>query len=228
MLFKNEHTPSLIPKLFFMFCLTFAVALASYLLFTPAKNIIYFLQPYARDGNFVREVITIACLIIYLFRLYFTTFVFLKRKMVWGEIFIISTLMSAALFALGHAGGFSSATLNLFDYFGILLYIIGSWLNTQSEYTRYFWKKDDNNKGKLYTEGLFKYSMHINYFGDVLLFSGLVLITQSFTLFIIPFAMLVNFVVSIIPRLDKYLESKYGNDFVDYSAKTKKLIPWIY
>jgi protein-S-isoprenylcysteine O-methyltransferase Ste14 len=36
------------------------------------------------------------------------------------------------------------------------------------------------------------------------------------------------FVFFIIPRLDKYLAEKYKDDFKEYAAKTKKLIPWIY
>ena len=82
MFFKNEHTPSLLPKFIFMIVLTSAVLLAAYLIFTNANNIISFLRPYAKEGNFTRQVIMISCLFIYLMRLVFTNFVFLKRKMV--------------------------------------------------------------------------------------------------------------------------------------------------
>ena len=51
--------------------------------------------------------------------------------------------------------------------------------------------------------------MHINYFGDILLFSGLALITQSLSLLVIPFIMTLNFIFFLIPSLDKYLEKKY-------------------
>ena len=37
-----------------------------------------------------------------------------------------------------------------------------------------------------------------------------------------------NFIFNIIPLLDRYLEKKYGDEFRDYSRKTKKLIPLIY
>ena len=119
-------------------------------------------------------------------------------------------------------------TINVYDYLGILLFVVGSWINTQSEYTRYKWKQNDKNKGKLYTGGLFKYSMHINYFGDILLFTGLALITQSFSQLIIPFIMTLSFIFFIIPRHDKYLATKYSDEFSEYASRTKKLIPWIY
>ncbi|MCP4725602.1 MAG: DUF1295 domain-containing protein, partial [bacterium] len=111
---------------------------------------------------------------------------------------------------------------------GIILYISGSFINTKSEYTRYLWKKDPKNKGRLYTGGLFRYSMHINYFGDSLLFTGFALAAHSFTLLIVPLFMTAGFIFFIIPRLDKYLEKKYGKEFIDYSEQTKKLIPMIY
>ncbi len=228
MIFKNEHTPSLLPKCFFIFSLINAILLAAYLMFTHAGDIILSLKPYAVEGNFTRQLILMSCLFMYIIRLFFTTFIFLKRKMVWGETIVITVFMSIALFSIAHVGGGSKPAINLYDYLGILLYVAGSWLNSHSEFTRYKWKKNEKNMGKLYTGGLFKYSMHINYFGDVLLFSGLAFITQSFSLFLIPLAMGLNFVFFIIPTLDKYLGSKYGNEFIDYSLKTKKLIPWIY
>jgi len=70
--------------------------------------------------------------------------------------------------------------------------------------------------------------MHINYFGDIVLFTGFAMITNSFSMFIIPLMMTVNFVFNITPLLDKYLEKKYGEEFRDYRKKTKKLIPLIY
>jgi protein-S-isoprenylcysteine O-methyltransferase Ste14 len=228
MFFKNEHTPSLLPKSFFMFSITIAVLLASYLVFNNSEDVISFLRPYAVEGNFTRQVILISSLLLYITRLFLTTFVFLKRKMGWIEAIIIAVLMSLALFSFAHVGGGSQSAINMLDYFGIILFLTGSWINTHSEYTRHIWKKNEQNIGKLYTGGLFKYSMHINYFGDVFLFCGLVLITQSFSLFIIPLFMALNFIFFLIPTLDKYLASKYGDDFIDYSSKTKKLIPWIY
>jgi steroid 5-alpha reductase family enzyme len=168
------------------------------------------------------------CLLLYILRLFITVFVFLKRKMGWGETILISGLMSFALFSFARVGGSSHLSLNVVDYLGLILFLGGSWINTQSEYSRYIWKKNDFNKGKLYTGGLFKYALHINYFGDIILFSGLALITQSLSLLLIPFIMGLIFVFYLIPSLDKYLGIKYGNEFKEYAARTKKLIPGVY
>lgn len=228
MIFKDEHDFSLLPKCFFMAAIITASLLAGYLMFVDETSLFSQLKPYAINGNFTRQVILMFCLLFYVLRLFITVFVFLKRKMAWSEMLLVSGLMSFALFSFAKVGGNSRQPVGALDYFGILLYLFGSWLNTYSEYTRHIWKKKGENKGNLYTGGLFKYSMHINYFGDIVLFSGLALITQSFSLLVIPIVMALNFVFFIIPRLDKYLANKYGDEFKKYADRTKKLIPGIY
>ena len=228
MLFKDEHTPSLVPKCIFLISIVTASCTAGYLMFSNVDDMISWLKPYKTDGNFTRQLILISCLLLYNFRLFITTFIFLKRKLVWGEAILIAVLMSLALFSFAFVGGSSQISINALDYSGIILYLTGSWINTQSEYTRHIWKQNEQNKVKLYTDGLFKYSMHINYFGDLLLFIGLALITQSFFMLIIPLIMALNFVIYVIPSLDKYLENKYGDDFIEYASRTKRLIPGIY
>lgn len=148
--------------------------------------------------------------------------------MEWMEMLVVSALMSFALFSFAKVGGNSNQPIGLLDYFSMFLYLLGSWLNTYSEYTRYVWKKQNENKGHLYTKGLFKYSMHINYFGDIILFTGVALITLQFSMLFIPLAMTMNFIFIIIPRLDKYLAQKYGDEFQEYADKTKKLVPELY
>ena len=228
MLFKDEYAFSLFPKIVFLTAISTACLLANYLMFTDPANILSFLKPFTVSGNFTRQIIITFFCWFYVLRLFFTVFVFLKRKWEWSEVLIVSTLMSIALFALTRYGGNSDQPIGLLDYFSIFLYLFGSWLNSWSEYKRYVWKKEKSNKGRPYTVGLFKYSMHINYFGDVLLFAGFALMTWRFSLLIIPLVMTLNFVLNIIPRLDKYLVQKYGDEFKEYAANTKKLIPWIY
>ncbi len=228
MIFKDEHDSSLLPKCFFMVAIIATSLIAGYLMFVEENRLLYWLRPYAINGNSTRQVILMFCILFYDARLFFTVFVFLQRKMAWSEMILVSGLMSFALFSFAKVGGNSNQPVGLLDSFSILLYLVGSWLNTYSEYTRYSWKKQDKNKGRLYTEGLFKYSTHINYFGDVILFTGIALITFSFSLLVIPLIMALNFILFIIPRLDNYLAAKYGEEFAAYRARTKKLIPGIY
>ena len=228
MIFKDEHDFSPLPKCFFMAAIIAASLLAGYLMFKDVNGLASWLKPYAINGNFTRQVLLMFCLLFYGSRLFITVFVFLKRKMGWLETILISGLMSFALFSFARVGGSSQLPLNALDYLVLILFLGGSWINTYSEYTRHIWKKKRENKGRPYTDGLFKYSMHINYFGDIVLFSGLALITQSFSLLVIPLIMALNFVFFLIPSLDKYLEQKYGEKFTEYAKSTKKFIPGIY
>ena len=228
MLFKDEHDFSVWPKLIFMAAISGASLLAGYLMFAKADMLLPMLKPYALNGNFARQIIMMIFLLIYLLRLFVTVFVFLKRKMAWSEMLLVTALMSFALFSFAKVAGNSSQPIGILDYLAIFLYTIGSWLNTYSEYTRYVWKKLEANKRKLYIGGLFRYSMHINYFGDVVLFTGFALLSTHLSLLIIPLVMALNFIFFIIPRLDKYLEHKYGQEFKEYASRTKKIIPRIY
>lgn len=228
MIFKNEHNISLLSKCFFMITILATILVAGWLMFAGMNGLFSWLKPHAIRGDFLRRFILMSCLIFYFLRLLITVFVFLKRRMVWVEAIVITILMSFVLFSFAKVGGNNHQSIGIIEIIGILLYLLGSYLNTRSEYTRHTWKKKEKNKGRLYTEGLFKYSMHINYFGDVILFAGFAMITHSFTMLIIPLIMASNFAFYIIPSLDKYLEKKYGEEFKEYAGRTKKLIPMIY
>ena len=186
------------------------------------------LKEYQLAGDPLRQILIASCLIIYLVRLQVTVWVFQKRKWTWLETVIITSLMSFVLYTFANAGGNNKQFVGATEVIGILLYLSGSYINTSSEYYRHVWKLKEENKGHLYTESLFSLAMHINYFGDIVLFIGLAMVTYNLSLLVIPLIMTMLFVFYIIPSLDRYLEKKYKNEFRDYSKNTKKLIPLIY
>lgn len=215
MMFTNEHRPSLGPKVLAMTALSLAV-------------IGGWLISYNINGDLVRRILLLAFAVIYFLRLSATLFVFLRRTMSWQEAILISTVMSIIIVVLFYYGGRQFSAINFVDIIAILLYLFGSYLNTFSEYQRYIWKRKPQNHGHLYTEGLFRFSMHINYLGDVILFTGFALITHNVVLLLIPFLMMLNFLFILIPSLDEYLEGKYSTEFQEYAKRTKKFIPFIY
>lgn len=228
MIFKDEQNKSNVSRWFFIIVIYFVIFFSGVLMFADEWVADSWMEPYKINGDFTRRIILMVCLIIYFFRLLITVFVLLKRKIVWVETIIILILMSFALFVFAKVGGSNLLPVGIIEIVGIILFLAGSYLNTASEYKRYAWKRKVENKGHLYTEGLFKYSMHINYFGDIVLFAGLALIAHSISLLIIPLTMALNFVFFIIPGLDKYLAKKYGEEFKEYAQRTKKFIPLVY
>ena len=180
------------------------------------------------NNNIISRKIILLFSIIVFIRMTFMMLYLLKRKIPWEESF--SVPMAFALYFVGFPLLVLNRTIPIdwIDYFAIIIFILGSSLNTISELQRHFWKKKPNNKGKLYTIGLFKYSMHINYFGDVLWVSAYAIITRNFYAIAIPILLLCLFVFWNIPILDKYLSTRYEGEFEEYEKKTKKLIPLIY
>jgi len=228
MIFIDKYDSSFWNKSVFSGCILITLLAALLLMFADYATSNIWLKQYQLDGDFVRSVLIASCLIIYFVRLQVTVWVFQKRKWTWLETITITLLMSFVLYAFAKVGGNNKLVVGVVEIIGILLYLSGSYINTHSEYSRHVWKLKEENKGRLYTEGLFSLTMHINYFGDIVLFTGLALVTHSLSMLIIPLIMALNFVFNIIPSLDRYLEKKYKDEFRNYSKKTKKFIPLIY
>ncbi|MCD6332971.1 MAG: DUF1295 domain-containing protein [Bacteroidales bacterium] len=174
-----------------------------------------------------KTVVFIFSLVVFI-RIGFAMFYLLKRKIPWEESFSIP--MAFALYYVGFSLLVlqTDHRLDLLDLFGIALFLFGSFLNSYSEIQRHQWKTLTENKGKLFTGGLFRYSMHINYFGDVCWVTAYAILTRNWYSAIIPVFLLCFFIFFNIPKLDQYLGMKYGKSFFEFKKKTKKLIPFIY
>lgn len=174
-----------------------------------------------------RATLAAAFAVVYL-RIAFTGLYLLKRAMGWEEA--ISIPFAFMLYYLGFPllAGPVSAPFGVFAVIGIVLFVLGSYLNTGSELMRDRWKKDPRNKGHLYTGGLFRYSMHVNYFGDVLWVGGLAFMTANPWAAIIPALLFCFFAFYNAPLLDRHLAEKYREEFADYGSKTKRIVPFLY
>ena len=228
MIFIDQYDSSVWNKSVFSSCILITIFADLWLMFADYATSNTWLKQYQLSGDLVRRILIASCLIIYFVRLQVTVWVFQKRKWTWLETITITVLMSFVLYAFAKVGGNNKQVVGVVEVIGILLYLSGSYINTHSEYSRHVWKLKEENRGRLYTKGLFSLSMHVNYFGDIVLFTGLAMVTHSLSMLVIPLIMAVNFVFIIIPFLDRYLEKKYKDEFRDYSKKTKKFIPLVY
>ena len=179
-------------------------------------------------GNIYRKYCLISFGVFMYLRMNLTGLYLLKRKIPIDEFFGVTTAFAAYQIGFVLLGAWQSDPLNVLDVFGVLLFIIGSYFNTYSEIQRNRFKNDPNNKGKLYTQGLFKYAKHINYFGDVCWVTGWAIITHNLWAGIVPIMLTLGFIFFGIPELSSYLEKKYSDDYQEWSKGTKKLIPFIY
>ena len=117
--------------------------------------------------------------------------------------------------------------VSLIDWLGAALVITGLSLHLTAEWQRYKFKKNPQNQGKLMTSGLWSLSRHINYLGDLLWVSGMAMITRNWWSVIIVLFLFVFFYFFNIPVQEKYLQQKYGEQFIQYKQNVKSLIPWI-
>ena len=181
-----------------------------------------------RAGDSVRRVCLAAALSIYYVRILFTEFVFLKRGVSWNEVFTVAPWMLCIYLLLAVAGGTNLSAFGVTGGIGLVLFVFGSWMNSYAEYVRHAWKRLPENRDRLYTVGLFQYSRHPNYCGDLASFSGLCLIAGAWVTAVIPVMMLAGFVFINVPVLDSHLHDKYGAAFNEYAKRTRKLIPFVY
>lgn len=179
-------------------------------------------------GAFSSRVLLFSCAGIYFLRVLFECFYLMRRTIRWSEAIGIGFFVFLVHIFFALLGGTNPRGPGVIAALGALLYVVGSYLNTASEYMRHAWKRGPAHQGRLYTGGLSRYSRHMNYFGDEVLFIGYALVTDSPWGLIVPAFMFLGFVFANIPALDHYLSRKYGGDFDEYAARTKKFIPFVY
>lgn len=120
-------------------------------------------------------------------------------------------------------------------YLGVFVWLVGIAIEAVSDKQKYTFINDPKNKGKWVDRGLWKYSRHPNYFGEILLWIGVYLYTifgLSETQILIGLASplfiagLLSF-VSGIPLLEKSADKKWGKNqkYLEYKKSTSILIP---
>jgi steroid 5-alpha reductase family enzyme len=122
----------------------------------------------------------------------------------------------------------SITSLGIFDFIGIFIWILGFLFESISDsQLRKFISNSDNN-GKIMTSGLWKYTRHPNYFGEITQWVGIFVIALSvkygyiFVISPIVIYILLNY-ISGIPLIEKNYASKIG--WEDYKRKTSRLLP---
>ena len=216
MAFKDGNSPSTGPKLSLGMLTLLGVIFS-------IRHVEFGFQPVSVHNGFL-----IACALIFWIRLAVSLFAFIKRKVSWFEGIVVGVLYGILVAGFSVWGTQKNFPFILWDITGMGLFCLGSVINSLSDYQRHVWKMRTENQWQLYTKGLFRYSMHINYFGDSIMFIGFAIITQNAMSFIPVAIIVLNLVFLQIPRLDDHLKIKYGADFLEYERKTKKFIPFIF
>ena len=121
------------------------------------------------------------------------------------------------------------AGLTILDYLGIIVWITGFYFESVGDKQLADFKKDSGNKGKIIKHGLWKYTRHPNYFGEVAMWWGIFLISLSvpggYTAIISPLTItLLLLYVSGVPLLER--KYKDNPEFQEYARVTSRFFPW--
>lgn len=218
---KSSSTPQ---KLVILLAETALIGISYWVLFADGLRSV---RAFGATPSELRNLTLFAFNLVVFARFLLTLFVFLRRRIPWEET--LSVPMAFGLYLLGFPlmARPAAVPFGMLETAGVLLFIGGSFLNTFSEYQRHRWKARAENRGRLYTRGLFAASMHVNYFGDLLWVSGYACVTHNGYASLVPAFLFAFFYFFNVPKLDTYLRERYGEEFSAYERRTKRLIPFV-
>jgi steroid 5-alpha reductase family enzyme len=117
---------------------------------------------------------------------------------------------------------------------GALIWLVGLVIEAVADAQKSAFKGKQENRGRFITSGLWKYSRHPNYFGEMLVWWGLFVFAvpflhgAAFAVVIGPvFITLLLLFVSGIPLLERSADARYGDDpaYREYKRRTSILVP---
>lgn len=156
----------------------------------------------------------------------------------WGSIFYIRSYLQVFLLQgfflliiaspLVLAAG-SNEVFSIFTWVGLVFWMIGFFFQSVGDYQLSVFIRYKKSKDDIIQTGLWKYSRHPNYFGEIMMWWGIYIMViplpKSVWFIVSPLAISFLLVfVSGIPMLEK----KYKNHaaFQLYKKRTSALIPW--
>ncbi len=118
--------------------------------------------------------------------------------------------------------------LSFLDILGALIWLIGFYFESVGDYQLSRFIKNPENKGKIMTDGVWRYTRHPNYFGDSAQWWGYYLIAASaggwWTIFSPIIMTLFLLKVSGVALLEKTMQTRPG--YLEYMQRTSAFVPW--
>eukprot|EP01091_Cochliopodium_minus_P000057 TRINITY_DN1009_c0_g1_i2.p1 TRINITY_DN1009_c0_g1~~TRINITY_DN1009_c0_g1_i2.p1 ORF type:complete len:196 (-),score=29.56 TRINITY_DN1009_c0_g1_i2:14-601(-) len=117
---------------------------------------------------------------------------------------------------------------------GFVFFFLGFFLETLSDYQKFMFKQEPKNKNQLMMYGIFALSRHPNYFGEVLLQTGIwiaafrSLIGLQYLTIISPlFTFILLRYISGVPILERSHQKRFGSDpnYILYKKNTPIFFP---
>jgi len=164
-----------------------------------------------------------------------------KWRKEWGKSFVIRSYLQVFLLQGGilllnimpvlFINTYDARALGLVDAVAVLLWILGFGFEAISDWQLDRFISDPGNRGKIMDQGLWRYSRHPNYFGEVTMWWALYIMALSvpwgWASIIGPLTITYTILyVSGVPLTEKLMKDNPG--FADYKRRTSVFIPWFH
>jgi steroid 5-alpha reductase family enzyme len=158
---------------------------------------------------------------------------FLAFLMTWTLSGLWVYLTAAA--ALAAIASTESQPLGVLAFIGIALWVLGFGIEAIADAQKSRFRSQPENRGQFISHGLWAWSRHPNYFGEIVLWTGIAVIAfpalsgWQYAMLISPvFVWVLLTRVSGIPMLEEKAEKQWGNDpaYRVYRDATPVLVPW--
>ena len=157
---------------------------------------------------------------------------FLRFLMAWMLQGLWVTLTAGAAYAAITSGAKSS--FGVLGVIGLVIWIVGFAIEVVSDRQKSAFRNDPANQGRFINVGLWTWSRHPNYFGEITLWVGMAIIAipalagwQYLTLISPIFVATLLTRISGVPMLERRADKKWGGqtDYEQYKTDTPVLIP---
>jgi steroid 5-alpha reductase family enzyme len=145
-----------------------------------------------------------------------------------GMIYLLQAILAFIISAPIQVGVFEAGSVGIIGWIGVSVWFIGVAFETVGDYQLQVFRRDPANKGRVLDRGLWRYSRHPNYFGDVCVWWGIFLVTAErwpgvLTIFAPVLMTLLLTRGSGARILERHLNSREG--WTDYAARTSGFLP---
>jgi steroid 5-alpha reductase family enzyme len=162
-----------------------------------------------------------------------------KWRKEWGKTFVIRSYFQVFLLQGGvlllnitpvlFINTYAAGNPGFLDMLGVLVWILGFGFESVSDWQLDMFIKNPDNRGRIMEQGLWRYSRHPNYFGEVTMWWGIYIIALpvpwGWVSIIGPLTIsYIILFVSGVPMTERFMQDNPA--FADYKRRTSAFIPW--